>query len=36
MGEEELTAFNFFFKLSSYTGSKSKLTSAATGGLDQY
>lgn len=35
-GERELTAFHLYFKLSSYTGPKSKLTSAATGGLCQY
>lgn len=35
-GEGELTVFHLYFKLSSYTGSKSKLTSAATGGLGQY
>lgn len=34
--EGELTAFHLYFKWSSYTGSKSKLTSAATGGLCQY
>lgn len=35
-GEGELTAFHLYFKLSSYTGPKSKLTSAATEGLCQY
>lgn len=34
--EGELTAFHLYFKLSSCTGSKSKLTSAARGGLCQY
>lgn len=34
--EGEITAFHLYFKWSSYTGSKSKLTSAATGVLCQY
>lgn len=35
-GQGEITAFHLYFKWSSYTGSKSKLTSAATGALCQY